>query len=209
MDNQQLLNEIWKDIPGYQGYYQISSLGKVKSLKRLVNSSKSAIGLRIVGERILKTRIDKYGYETVILRKNNKDKHYTIHRLVASVFLDNPDNLPSINHKDLNKLNNYYLNLEWCSTDYNNKYAGRQDLINAILRNKVFGNPQIKQINLETNEALVFKSLHEASKATGYSRQEISRCCRKLRGPYKNCCWEFINSSTTIPKGSTLKQVET
>lgn len=109
----------------------------------------------------------------------------------------------------MNKLNNYYLNLEWCSTDYNNKYAGRQDLINAILRNKVFGNPQIKQINLETNEALVFKSLHEASKATGYSRQEISRCCRKLRGPYKNCCWEFINSSTTIPKGSTLKQVET
>ena len=58
MDNQQLLNEIWKDIPGYQGYYQISSLGKVKSLKRLVNSSRSAIGLRTVGERILKTRID-------------------------------------------------------------------------------------------------------------------------------------------------------
>lgn len=192
------MNEIWKNISGYEGYYQISSLGEVRGLERKVKSSRSTSGYRTVKSKIIKARIDKYGYKTVILRKNNKDQHFTIHRLVATHFIENPSNLPSINHKDENKLNNIYTNLEWCTVGYNNLYNDRQNKIVSILRSKDFGNPKVVQINLLTGESKVYKSLHEASTKTGFSRQEISKCCRKIRTSYHDCKWEFI-SSTTIP----------
>lgn len=192
MDNQQLMNEMWEDIVGFEGYYQISSFGRVKGLERFVNSARSSSGKRKVSEKLIRTRIDRYGYDTVILRKDNKNTHFTIHRLVANAFLKNPNNYPCVNHKDENKLNNYYENLEWCTVDYNNKYNGRQDKIHKILRTRDFGNPQIMQINLLNNQTTIYTSIHDACRKTGFSRQEISKCCRNLRGPYHNSTWHFI-----------------
>ena len=105
--------EEWKDIKGYEGIYQISNKGRVKTLGN--NKTKK--------EKIRDGKIDNRGYKRISLCKNGKDKKYSIHRLVAEAFLPNPDNLPVVNHKDENKLNNNVENLEWCTQEYNVNYS--------------------------------------------------------------------------------------
>lgn len=105
--------EIWKDIPGYEGKYQVSNTGEVESLNyNGTGKTKS-----------LKQSTDKKGYKHVRLFKNGKGKTYKVHRLVAMLFIPNPNNLPIINHKDENKTNNNVNNLEWCTYEYNNTYG--------------------------------------------------------------------------------------
>lgn len=106
--------EIWKDIKGYEGKYQISNFGRVKSLPRNGTINK---------ERILKTKLTKFGYERVYLRNKNTRTWFLIHRLVAMYFIPNPDNLPQVNHKDECKTNNHVENLEWCDGFYNQSYG--------------------------------------------------------------------------------------
>ena len=108
--------EEWRDIKGYEGLYQISNKGGVKSL----HNKK---------EKILKPFKSNNNYLSINLYKNNKLKTYLIHRLVAEAFLPNPDNLPVVNHKDENKLNNNVENLEWCTYYYNNKYGTRVEKV--------------------------------------------------------------------------------
>lgn len=107
------MEEIWKDIEGYEGLYQVSNLGKVKSL----NYNKTA------KSELLKLRKNTNGYTRVVLYKNRKAKDYQVHRLVAEAFIPNPNNYPIINHKDENKTNNRVDNLEWCTYLYNNTYG--------------------------------------------------------------------------------------
>ena len=107
--------EIWKDIKGYEGYYQISNYGKVKSLERytiILN------GKRTEKEKFLYQGI-RSGYYIVQLNKNNKRKSHQVHRLVAQAFIPNLKNKPFINHKDENRKNNYVENLEWCTQKEN------------------------------------------------------------------------------------------
>ena len=112
------MNEEWKDIKGYEGKYQVSNLGKVKSLQRWS-------GTKFYDrEYILNNYVNKKnGYVYVYLTKNNKSKNIRLHRLVAEEFIPNPNNLPQVNHKDCNKENNNASNLEWCTASYNVKYA--------------------------------------------------------------------------------------
>jgi hypothetical protein len=119
-----LMGESWRDIVGYEGFYQISNLGNVKSLSRH----------RVVGfadykskEKIIKQSTNNGGYKYVWLHKNGKRKIYKIHRLVAMAFLKNPLNYRCINHKDENRQNNIVENLEWCNHSYNNSYGTRID----------------------------------------------------------------------------------
>lgn len=121
-----MINEIWKDIKGYEGLYQVSNIGRVKSLKKEVNGRGNKI--RIVKERILKPVIVYNGYERVILSKNCKTKLYRVNRLVAQAFIPNNNNYPIINHIDGNKRNNIVDNLEWCSYSHNNREAYRLGL---------------------------------------------------------------------------------
>ena len=107
------MNEIWKDIEGYEGKYQVSNLGNVKSLSYLGTGK----------EKLLKPFKTEDGYLFIGLNKNNKRKFYKIHRLVAQAFIDNPNNYPIINHKDENKRNNNMNNLEWCTIKYNINYG--------------------------------------------------------------------------------------
>lgn len=113
------MKEIWKDIEGYERYYQVSNLGRVKSLARIV---KRKFNNYTVRERILKARPDKDGYKYLVLCISCKAKTFQVHRLVANAFIPNPDNLPCINHKDENPSNNCVENLEWCTYSYNNTY---------------------------------------------------------------------------------------
>ncbi len=108
--------EEWKDIKGYEGLYQISNLGRVKSLPKVRD-----LYFR-TDERILALSTHK-GYLQVGLHKNNKRKLYRVHRLVAETFIPNPNNYKEVNHKDCNKQNNYIDNLEWCDRKYNVSYS--------------------------------------------------------------------------------------
>ena len=107
----------WKDIPGYEGLYQVSNIGEVKSLN-YKRTGKS---------HLLKQAKDRDGYFKVILVKDKKHKNKSVHRLVAETFLDNPGNLPQVNHKDENPGNNLVTNLEWCTAKYNVNYGTRNE----------------------------------------------------------------------------------
>lgn len=112
--------EQWKDIKQYEGIYQISNYGKVKSLTRIVMRKN---GARYIKERMLKLQTIKTGYHYIALHKNNKIINMYVHRLVALYFLNNPNNYLQVNHKDGNKTNNYMDNLEWVTCSENHKHA--------------------------------------------------------------------------------------
>jgi hypothetical protein len=128
MEMEDILNkkEIWRDIEGFEEMYQISNLGRVKSLKRISRRYSNG-GVKFEQERILKTRTNTSGYEDVPLTKNGKCKRFSIHRLVAKAFLE-PSDKPEVNHKDGNKLNNNVSNLEWCTKAENIKHSFKMGL---------------------------------------------------------------------------------
>lgn len=117
-----MTQEIWKDVVGYEGLYQVSNLGRVKSLLRYVQNGRV---VRRVNERIMTPVKANNGYFRVYLKREGKGVNRSIHRLVAEAFLSNPNNHPQVNHKDENKGNNTLQNLEWCNSAYNASYGTR------------------------------------------------------------------------------------
>lgn len=162
-----MIEEIWKDIKGYVGLYQISNLGRVKSLKRITVDGKT------IKERILKPGTDKPGYEFIILRKNNKSHNLMIHRLVAEAFIENPNKYSCVNHKDGNKLNNNVSNLEWCTYSYNLKHA--------ILIGKVKNQCKItRKVTVKYDEKIVvFETMSDCCKFFGYKKGWLHNQIRK------------------------------
>jgi predicted DNA-binding protein YlxM (UPF0122 family) len=117
------MQEIWKSLKGiveYGDYYEVSNLGRVRSVDRRVNSRN---GKRLVKGQILKQQVDKYGYMRVYCYLNGKGRNYQVHRLVALSFIPNLENKPQVNHKDGNKQNNHIDNLEWSTNKENMKHA--------------------------------------------------------------------------------------
>ena len=147
------MKEVWKDITGYEGLYQISNLGKVKSLNYK----------RTGKEKILKTSKNNNGYLSVLLYKNKESKKFLLHRLVANAFIKNPNNYPYINHKDENKENNIINNLEWCTHQYNICYGTR---IERFIKSN-----SIPIYCLETNK--IYKSAKECAKELNLNRPHI------------------------------------
>lgn len=117
-----LLKEIWKPIKGYEGLYEVSNLGRVKALERKKNCNR---GYGVIKEHFLKP--NNHGtcgyYRVPLTNREHIRKYYLVHRLVAENFIENPKNLPQINHKDGNKENNAVDNLEWCTVSFNIKHA--------------------------------------------------------------------------------------
>jgi hypothetical protein len=123
------MQEIWKDIPEYKGYYQVSNLGRVKGLKYTFWATRQ---FRTLPERILKPNKNKSGYYYVVLHKNRKGKTWKVHRLVALAFIPNPDNKPCVDHIDTNTTNNNVENLRWCTHKENiNNPLTKQKLIKS------------------------------------------------------------------------------
>ena len=126
--------EEWKNVIGYEGLYEVSNTGQVRSLDRYVKYSNGRICLH--KGKVLSPAKDKYGYLAVVLSCNGKQKTIKIHRLVAQAFIENPDNLPEVNHLDEDKTNNNVDNLEWCTTKYNSNYGHRtENAINTRVKN--------------------------------------------------------------------------
>ena len=161
-------NEIWKDIVGYEGQYQVSDIGNVRSVAR-----KDSIG-RKCGGVTLRPSHDKYGYLRVTLCKNSKLNTKLVHRLVAQAFVPNPNGYSEINHRDENKVNNKLSNLEWCDAKHNVNYGTRNTRVSQKLSKKV------RAVNVETGEIVTFSSVKEAEKKGYYN---ISQACR---GAYKS-----------------------
>lgn len=113
--------EIWKDIEGYEGLYQVSNLGRVRSFDRIDRLGRLRPGV------ILRPLMNTYGYIQVSFCKEGKEKKLQVHRLVAQAFIPNPEGLPQINHKDENPKNNRVDNLEWCDGKYNCNYGTRNE----------------------------------------------------------------------------------
>jgi hypothetical protein len=119
--------EIWLDIQDFEGVYQISNYGRVKSLERLIIQKDGKT--KLIKENILKGGIDKDGYIMVTLCHSNKQYTKYIHKLVAKHFIENVDNFIQVNHKNGNKKDNIYTNLEWCDASYNIRHALRTGLL--------------------------------------------------------------------------------
>ena len=118
----------WKDVIGFEGLYQVSNTGEVKSLARISTNKGSYSGCIKVKERNLKQCINRLGYYVLTLFKDGKRHFKTVHRIVAEAFIENPKQYPEVNHKDLDKSNNNVVNLEWCDRFYN---------INHMFENKI------------------------------------------------------------------------
>ena len=162
------MQEIWKDIKGYEGLYQVSNLGRVKSLEKL-----SRNGHRLK-EKILSGG-KCFEYRSVQLIKEDEMKNIAIHRLVAQAFIPNPFGYNEINHKDENKLNNCVNNLEWCDHSYNITQCYRK----GKLHDKV--HIPVHQFDLSGNYIKSFDSIYDASKEIGVSVQHIKDVCNKVK----------------------------
>ena len=167
--------EVWKDIKGYEGTYQVSSYGRVRSKN----------GIR-------KPQRDKYGYYQIGLHKNGNRKFFKVHRLVAQAFIPNINNFPQINHKDEDKSNNKVNNLEWCTNKYNMNYGTRNEKAGNSISKKV--------ICVTTGEK--FSSAKKAGEKYNVDQSSIAKNCRnKLKTAGKHpvtgvkLVWRYYNES--------------
>lgn len=198
--------EKWKDVVGYEGMYQVSNFGNIKSLNRISLNNRSLKG------RLLSQRTDKDGYKIVTLFKNGVRVDMKVHRCVASAFISNPCNYPEVNHKDESKANNNVSNLEWCTSKYNANYGTRSKKISAA--NKGCPRPYMKGANnyfygkhycgeLSPSSKVVLKCdtggnvldrytcTREAAEAVGCSQSAISMGCLGKRKTVKGYTWKY------------------
>lgn len=175
------MNEVWKEIEGTNGMYQVSNFGRVKSVSRTVKFGER---YRDICDTILKPRLHKNGYYTVCLF--GKKNRY-IHRLVAETFIENPYNLPQINHKDEDKRNNAVWNLEWCDGLYNINYGSA---IKRAIDEK--SKRHFTVLNLDTGER--YKNPLEAQTKTGIHHDSISRVCRNRKGTAGGYHWGYVKN---------------
>ncbi|MDE3290425.1 HNH endonuclease [Lacticaseibacillus paracasei] len=160
--------EIWKDIEDYKGLYQVSNLGRVRSLERVDSNG------HYVKEKVLASFPNRNGYFKVNLYRDRNIKQVSIHRLVAAAFLDNPDNLPEVNHIDEDKSNNAVSNLEYCTVMYNNTYGTRLERVAKALECPICA-------ITSSGQRHYFDSVNEAARVLGLKRQGITNCLHGRR----------------------------
>lgn len=163
--------EIWKDIKDYEGLYEVSNLGSVR--RKGYISTKGKNGYRVFESRELKSWHNYKGYIKVALCKNGISHEKFVHRLVAEAFIDNPNNLPQVNHIDGDKSNNDFYNLEWCTCKENIRHSYDNNLINAEKR----ANSRKDNYNVVYNGEKM--SLTKFSRISGVGRHKAYNLLKK------------------------------
>ena len=184
------MNEIWKDIEGYEGIYQVSSLGRVRSLDRIIllrNRHKEY--KRLERGRIMAQKLQNTDRLQVCLRKtingiNYRETKY-VHILVAKAFVPNPNGYETVNHINENHHDNRAINLEWMSIADNNRYGTHSERCGKALRMSV------EQLTLDGRHISFYQSLSDASQKTGTPLSSIHRCCRGLQKSSNGFNWRY------------------
>lgn len=176
--------EIWKDIIGYEGLYQVSNMGRVKSLNYNHTGT----------ERVLKAIKGKYGYLKVNLYKDGKKKPHYVHRIVAQTFIPNPNNLSEVNHMDERPENNMAENLEWVSHKENINYGTRTERALKLQINHPSKSKPVLQYTPKGELVREWSSAREAGR-NGFHQGGISQCCNGKYGcnTHKGYVWKFKN----------------
>lgn len=161
------MKEEWRAVPGYEGLYEVSNMGRVRSLDRWVEGYKGTPYFK--PGTLLTLQKDYKGYCYVVITKNAKGVQKKVHRLVAMAFIPNPDNLPMVNHRDECKTNNNVDNLEWCTAIYNSHWGSARE---KCAWNRI----SVEQYDLEGNYIASYRSISDAAKAVGAAKQNIWSC---------------------------------
>ena len=201
--------EIWKDVVGYEGLYQVSNLGRVRSLPREVSRFEKG------RKYILDGRVLKYGhghgrcykYLLVCLCKDQQRSMKRVNRLVAEAFIPNPDNLPMVNHKDENPSNNRVDNLEWCTAKYNSNYgtarekmketrkknnSNKKMLLTRIKNNSSKPPKSVAMIDDDGNVVKKYFSVSDAARDIGVHHNSVSRVCKGIRRDVHGYKFKYI-----------------
>lgn len=206
------MKEVWKDIKGYEGYYQVSNLGRVKSLVRIVYDDKG--NKHVNTEKILSQSDDCHGYYKVSLCKDGKSKTMKVHRLVAFAFLENENNFNCVNHKDENKKNNNVNNLEFCTHRYNCNYGTAIEKRNLSRNNKEIAKgfcKKVYQYNAKDELIKIWDS-SISTKEFGFIPSCVSACCRGRIKTHRGFKWSYYdlhNSSEEEKKKALSKNIHT
>ena len=175
-----MTEEVWRDIEGYEGLYQVSNMGRVKSLGR-----KDRFG-RVIKERILEPAVTHNGYLRVGLHVDGKRKMLRVHRLVCEAFHENPDNKSEVNHVNENKTDNRACNLEWSTRTENCNHGSRNERVAKAL------SKPIGQFSLDGKLIKVWQSACEARRQTGFDQGYVGAVARgKFKQAY-GYIWKYI-----------------
>lgn len=196
---------VWKPVKDFEGYYEVSDDGNIRSIDRYVGNRWG--GKTLKKGVVLKLATNRKGYKSVMLHKNTIWYQKQVHRLVAEAFIPNPLNLPQVNHKDTNKTNNKVENLEWVTGIDNMRHAFANGCFKRTQRQREHAKEVqlecairkrrcVAMIDLNTEEILgIFRSITDAQRATGISNSKITAVCkgrRRQTGGYK---WKYMEDT--------------
>jgi len=170
----ELPNEVWRSVYKFEGLYQVSNYGRIRAIENNIPI------------RIVKQCVDSNGYYSVSLRKDGKQKAVRVHRLVALAFVKGYSPALVVNHKDENKLNNNFNNLEWVTVEYNNRY-GEKPMICGRKSQK-----QVLKMSLDGNPISIYESVNSAAASVGISRTNITECCHGRQKTAGGYMWKFL-----------------
>ena len=181
------MEELWKDIEGYEGLYQISNMGRLKALAK----PSKGYGYKYAVDRIIKPVRCTNGYYEAHLHVNGDKKIFLMHRLVAKHFIPNPNNLPQVNHKDEDISNNRVDNLEWCTPKYNANYGSRNEKCRE--RNRRFFKP-VYQIDKDCGMVIRWwECTNDAAKKLNICPEQIGRVCKGKNLTAGGFIWRYTD----------------
>ncbi|WPF70094.1 HNH endonuclease [Bacillus phage BC-VP] len=183
--------EAWKPVKGFEGLYMVSREGRVKGVDRVINHVRSKTGTCVYKGKMLRPKKRTDGYREVVLQKEGKRLYKMVHILVAEAFVpnDDPVNKTKVNHKDEDKSNNIAMNLEWCTTAYNNTYGTRIQRVAEKNRTGSMCKPVVAT-NIKTGEETVYPSL-KATDLHGFQSPNVHKCCKGINKTHKGFYWKY------------------
>lgn len=196
-----LEGEEWRDVVGYEGIYKVSNKGRVASLSRTVDRKRYKF---VCKPKLLKDRIGKNGYSTITLCDEYNNQHpASIHYIVASAFIQNPNNYPCIDHINTIRNDNRVENLRWCTVSMNNLNPITRSKMSKSRTGKYFGSYKpVVGVNIsDTKDIRFYKSTTETVK-DGFCQRHVSSVCRGVRNKHKGYKWMFLSDYENLKSES-------